>query len=103
MWRVIFFLGMYGFLVGFICAQIVHAIRSHARIGWTSSIDFRPKKPFVWLEGGVAKSVLAVVGIGLIAFGWYKGEARAWGGGVFILATALTYWFCIKRRAVRFW
>jgi len=89
--------------VGFLSAQMVHLIRSHARIGWSSSIDFRPKKPFVWLEGGVAKSVLAVVGIGLIAFGLYRGEARAWGGGVFILATALTYWFCIKRRAVRFW
>jgi len=102
MWRVIFFIGMYGFLVGFICAQIVHRIRNHGSVGWSSEILFRPRKAFVWLESGVTKVLLAVLGIGSIVIGWCRGDPRFWGGGTFLLATALTYWFCIKRRAVSF-
>jgi hypothetical protein len=102
MWRFILFEGIYGFLVGFLCAQMVHAIRSRDRIGWSPLIDYRPKGRFVWLESRPAKLVVLVVSIGLVAVGWYKHHANDWSGGVFLLATALTYWLCIKRRAIRF-
>src|SRR5208282_4488989 len=96
--RFLFFVGLYGFLIGFFCAQGVHSIRSRDQFNWSPSIGIRPKRRFAWLEGRIAKGTLLAVGVGLLAFGWYRQVARDCGIGVFLLATTLTYWLCIKRR-----